>query len=258
MFKRILLLMVAVAVTVSVFPPKMQNVQAQGGFAADNILIQFSYYLGINPVLTAAELDRGELNRPFFAEYEINPIDLRGTSLSCSAPVLPNDQTIVDAVAIGWQVIITLQNRTYQFRSNFGGSAVIRCVGGEQIDFNGTPRGIGTTISGEAATTAAMNHLSGQLDVGTITIERAENPGEEDPRVFYRWNAFVYLDASLGCPASNIDYDVRDTFAYNVNLTVNGRRYNYRVRGDGGQVIWCRSGRPDTTSIGITFPTTEE
>lgn len=257
MFKRILLIMLALIILVSLIPTRVQQADAQSGSVADIILVQFSYYIGISPPLTAAELDLGEPNRPFFAEYDIDPIDLRGISLSCDAPVLPDDQTLVDAVAIGWRVLITLQNRSYEFRSNFGGSAIIRCFNGEPIDFNGTARGIGATISGEAATTAAMNHLSGQLDVGTISIERAENPGEEDPRVFYRWNPFVYLDASLGCPVRNVEYDVRDTFAYNVTLTVNGLRYNYRVRGDGGQVLWCRSGRPDATSIGITFPTTE-
>lgn len=255
MVRRITLFMLVMLLIASVLPVHPRQAAAQSGSVADIILIQFSYYVGINPPLTAAELELGELNRPFFAEYDIDPVDLRSTSLNCTAPVLPDEQTVVDASSIGWRVIITLQNRTYEFRANFGGSVVIRCVNGQQIDFNGTARGIGTTISGEAATEAAMNHLSGQLDVGTITIERAENPAEDDPRVFYRWNPFVYLDASLGCPVAGVDYDVRDTFAYNVTLTVNGRRYNYRVRGDGGQVILCVGGRPDTSSIGITFPT---
>ncbi len=253
MLKKLLFAALVLVGLASLYP--VQPSTAQSGSVGDIVLIQFSTYVGINPPLTAAELDRGEIDRPFFAEYNIDPVDLRTAPLSCTSPILPDEEIVVGV--IGWRVQIELQNRFYEFRTNYGGSVVIRCVGGQQIDFNATGRGIGTTISGEAATTAAMNHLSGQLDVGTITIERAENPGEDDPRVLYNWRPWVYPDASLGCALSGVDYDVRDTFGYNVNLTVNGRRYNYRVRGDGGQVIWCVGGRPDTSSIGITFPTTE-
>lgn len=250
MLRKILLTGLAVMIAVGLLPTRW--VQAQSGSVADIVLIQFSYYVGISPPLTAGEMDRGELDRPFAAEYRIDPVDLRSAPLSCTSPVLPDEEIVVGVV--GWRVQITMQGRFYEFRTNYGGSVVIRCVNGQPLDFNGSARGIGATISGESATTAAMNHLSGQLDVGTITIERAENPGEDDPRVFYNWRPVVYADASLGCPVRGVDYDVRDTFAYNVNLTVNGRRYNYRIRGDGGQVIWCVGGRPDQSSLGITFP----
>jgi hypothetical protein len=67
----------------------------------------------------------------------------------------------------------------------------------------------------------------------------------------YYWTPFVYLDASLGCPQRGFTYDVRDTFAFRVQVSVAGRYFDYRVRGDGAQVIWCRGGVPDETSIGL-------
>jgi hypothetical protein len=105
-----------------------------------------------------------------------------------------------------------------------------------------------------------MSHLSTYLDLERpITITEADEPLEDSPRVFYRWSApIVYNDASLGCPLSGATYDVRDTLAWRVTLTVNGRVYPYRVRMDGNVVLLCFSGRPDASSIGLPQVTTSE
>lgn len=243
------------------FAPHRAEAQAS---IINQVLYEFSNYVGINPPLYTAELDLGELNRPFEAGYEFQGLDLRDGPVSCSSRILDDNEEIIGSV--GFRVLITLNGRRYEFRTNLNASPVIRCYNGQEMDWNGASRGIGTTIDGTSATNIAMRHLSSYLELGqTITVDLAENPPEADddpdtedfPRVFYRWLSVVYNDASLGCPqGGGVTYDVRDTLAYRITLTVNGWVYSYRVRSDGNVVLLCRGGRADASSIGLTIDAT--
>lgn len=248
------------------FAPRRAEAQAS---IINQVLYEFSNYVGINPPLYTAELDLGELNRPFEASYEFQGLDLRDGPVSCDSRIMADDETIIGSV--GFRVIVTLNGRRYEFRTNLNASPVIRCFNGEPIDWNGSSRGIGTTIDGTSATDIAMRHLSGYLELGTtITVALAEDPPEADddpetedfPLVYYRWLSVVYNDASLGCPqGGGVTYDVRDTLAYRITLTVNGRVYSYRVRSDGNVALLCLGGRPHSSSIGLevdaTIPASE-
>lgn len=247
----VILVVILVAGGLATPPPATQAQQ----LTTNVVLLQFSYYLGINPPLTAGEIELGASDRPFSVSYRFSGLDLRNEPLSCDAPVLDNDAEVTGRV--GYRYLITVQGRTYELRSNANGTQVIRCYFGEEIDWLANPRGIGPTIDGIAATNTALRHLSGYLGTDvTLTVDRAENPEEGDPRVFYRYNPFVYLDASMGCPARDRDYAVQDTLAYRVRLTVNGLFYDYRVRADGSVVVLCRFGRPDESSIGLDLEST--
>jgi hypothetical protein len=240
------------------FAPRPAAAQA---LIINQILYEFSNYVGISPPLYAAELDLGETDRSFEAGYEFSGLDLRDGPVSCDSRIMEENETIVGSV--GFVVYVSLNGRRYEFRTNLNASPVIRCFNGAPIDWNGSPRGIGATIDGDRATDIAMGHLSTWLDLGqTITVALANDPPEADddpdtvdfPRVFYRWVSVVYNDASLGCPqGGGVTYDVRDTLAYRVTLTVNGFVYSYRVRADGGVVLLCRGGRPDESSIGLNI-----
>jgi hypothetical protein len=229
---------------------------AQSGAGAgltNFVLLRFSNYVGVSPPLTAPELELGDLNRPFSASYRFNGLDLTTAPLSCDSRVMDDDEIITNG-RVGYRYLITLQRRIYEFRTNLTGSQLIRCYFGEPIDFNGNPRGIGTTLSGEQAVNVAMRHAQGYLGLDqTITVELANNPNENTPRTFYQWFPWVYLDESLLCPARGFTYDVRDTFAFRVLLTINGRFLDYRVRGDGNVVLLCQGGRPNDASIGLTI-----
>ncbi len=243
------------------FAPKRAEAQAS---IINQVLYEFSNYVGISPPLYTAEMDLGELNRPFEADYSFDGLDLRDGPVSCSSRILGDNEQIIGEV--GFRVLVTLNGRRYEFRTTLDASPVIRCYNGRPMDWNGSYRGIGTTIDGTAATNLAMKHLSGYLELGqTITVALADDPPEADdddttedfPRVFYRWLSVVYNDASLGCPqGGGVTYDVRDTLAYRVTLTVNGYVYGYRVRSDGAVVLLCRSGRADVSSIGLTIDAT--
>lgn len=266
---RLLVLAATIALVVGLVPqanhqpfaPKRAEAQAS---IINQVLYEFSNYVGISPPLYTAELDLGELNRPFVASYEFQGLDLRDGPVSCASRIMADDETIIGSV--GFRVLITLNGRRYEFRTNVNASPVIRCYNGQPMDWNGSPRGIGATIDGTSATNIAMRHLSGFLELGqTITVALADDPPEADddpdtedfPRVFYRWLSVVYNDASLGCPqGGGVTYDVRDTLAYRVTLTVNGWVYGYRVRADGNVVLLCRGGRPDASSIGLNIDAT--
>jgi hypothetical protein len=249
-----------VLLLVLVLLPQPAATQAQDGGTASAgagiglsnfVLAQFSNYLGISPVLTASEVELGA-NRPFDVSYRFNGLDLRTDPLSCDSRVMTDDEIITNGL-VGYRYLITLQGRTYEFRTDAAGKQLIRCYFGEAIDFNGTPRGVGALITGEQATNAAMQHASTYLGLeSVVTIEKIEADAEDIPFSNWRWDSFVYLDASLNCPAANTTYDVRDTFAFRVQLTIGGRYLDYRVRGDGQQIILCRGGRPDASSIGLT------
>ena len=252
----LLVIVLVIAIFFSATPQSTPTMAQEDGASTlgltNYILLLFSNYAGVSPQLTAAELELGELNRPFSARYRFSGLDLRSAPLSCDSRVMDEDEVITNG-RIGYRYLITLQGRTYEFRTNLTGSQVIRCYYGKPIDFNGSPRGIGTTISGDAATNAAMRHAQGYLALDSaISVELANDPAENTPRTFYQWFPWVYLDSSLACPARGFTYDVRDTFAYRVILNVQGRYLDYRVRGDGNVVILCRGGRPDDSSIGLT------
>lgn len=253
----ILVFVVIVLVIPLLYVDRPRISQAQDGGAGsigltNYVLLLFSNYVGISPSLTAGELELGELNRPFRASYRFAGLDLREAPLSCDSRVMEDEETITNG-RIGYRYLITLQGRTYEFRTNATGSQIIRCYYGEEIAFNGNPRGIGVTLSGEGAVNVAMRHAQSYLDLAApITVELANNPNENTPRTFYQWFPWVYLDASLACPARGFDYDVRDTFAFRVILNVQGRYLDYRVRGDGNVVLLCQGGRPNDASIGLT------
>jgi len=234
--------------------PSPSEAQSGAGAGLSNfILLRFSNYVGVSPPLTAAELELGDLNRPFSASYRFNGLDLTSEPLSCDSRILDDDEIITNG-QVGYRYLITMQGRTYEFRTNLTGSQLIRCYFGEPIDFNGNPRGIGTTLSGEQAVNVAMRHAQSYLELDqTISVELANNPNEDTPLTFYQWFPWVYLDASLLCPARGFTYDVRDTFAFRILLTINGRFLDYRVRGDGNVVLLCQGGRPNDTSIGLSI-----
>lgn len=251
------LLMAALISPISAAP---KSVSAQGPTTSDRVLAAFSNYIGINPVLTAAELEfEGAEERRFPVSFRFTGLDLRTGGLSCDSRVMAADERIVGG-EVGFRYLITLNGLTYELRTNFFGTRIIRCFFGEEIDFDPLPRGIGPSITGEEATRVAMRHLSGYLQLERpITIEEADEPLEDSPRVFYRWSApVVFGDASLGCPLRGATYDVRDTLGWRVTLTVNGRVYPYRVRMDGNVVLLCFGGRPDPSSIGLPAVAAEE
>jgi hypothetical protein len=252
----VLVLVLITAILFSAAPQPTPTVAQEGGASTlgltNYILLLFSNYVGISPQLTAAELELGDLDRPFSARYSFRGLDLRDAPLSCDSRVMGEDEVITNG-RVGYRYLITLQGRTYEFRTNLTGSQVIRCYYGEPIDFNGSPRGIGATVSGDTATNAAMRHAQGYLGLDSpITVALVNEPNEGTPRTFYQWFPWVYLNASLACPARGFTYDVRDTFAFRVILNVQGRYLDYRVRGDGNVVLLCRGGRPDDSSIGLT------
>lgn len=229
-----------------------QSAEAQASYLLTNyVLYNFSNYAGISPVLTASELELGNPNRPFEAGYTVAGLDLRQDPLSCSSPVLDEGELITNG-QVGYRYLITLSNFTYEFRINLAGTQLIRCYYGRQIDFNGAPRGIGTTISGDRATDLAFTHAQNYLGLDVpVSTAKANDPDEDTPYLYYRWNSYMYLDASLACPQYGAQYDVRDTFAFRVILNVAGYYFDYRVRGDGAVVLLCQGGRPNTSSIGL-------
>lgn len=252
-FVIIILLMSMVLMALPVASP--EPVAAQGGGAnfllTNYVLYNFSNYAGISPALTASEIELGNPTRPFEASYTVAGLDLREVPLSCDSPVLEEGELIFDG-RIGYRYWITLQGRTYEFRVNLAATELIRCYYGEPIDFDGTPRGIGATITGDQATNLAFAHAQNYLGLEVpISTDKANNPDDDTPYLVYRWDSYMYLDASLACPQFRAQYDVRDTFAFRVKLTVGGRFLDYRVRGDGAVVLLCQSGRPNTSSIGI-------
>lgn len=257
MRRRILLIVFGMAILALLTPfvpqgeSRPESVAAQGNTTSNIVLAAFSNYIGINPPLTAEELEFTEVeDRRFSVSFTFTGLDLSNGGLSCSSRVMDPDERIVGA-PIGWRYIITINGRRYELRSDFNGTRIIRCFNGSPIDFDYSYRGIGSALDGEGAVRRAMAHLSTYLDL-PISIEAANDPQDGDPRVFYRWTApIVYNDASLGCPLAGATYDVRDTIGWRVTLTVNGRVYPYRVRLDGGVVVLCFGGRPDPTSIGL-------
>ena len=247
----LLLSMVLVALPAS----NPEPVAAQGGGASylltNYVLYNFSNYAGVSPALTASEIELGNPTRPFDASYTVAGLDLREAPLSCDSPILEEGELIFDG-RIGYRYLITLQGRIYEFRVNIAATELIRCYYGKLIDFDGSPRGIGATITGDQATDLAFAHAQNYLALDVpISTALANNPNDDTPYLVYRWDTYLYLDASLACPQYGAKYDVRDTFAFRVQLTV-GRRYlDYRVRGDGAVVLLCQYGRPNSTSIGI-------
>lgn len=245
-----------------------QPAAAQGGtggasFLLTNfVLYNFSNYAGVSPVLTASEIELGNPNRPFDASYTVNALDLREVDLSCDSPSLEEGEQIYDG-RIGYRYLITLQGRIYEFRVNLAANNLIRCYFGKEIDFDGTPRGIGATISGDQASDLAFAHAQNYLGLDVpINTNKANNPDDDTPYLVYRWDTYLYLDGSLGCPQYGKQYDVRDTFAFRVQLTVGSRYLDYRVRGDGAVALLCIYGRPHSTSIGLGLnqlnPTVED
>lgn len=256
MNRQILIIVLLISMVLVALPStQVKPVTAQGDGASylltNYVLYSFSNYAGVSPVLTASEIELGNPTRPFEASYRVAGLDLREVPLSCDSPVLEEGELIFDG-RIGYRYLITLQGRIYEFRINLAATELIRCYYGVAIDFNGAPRGIGATITGDQATNIAFAHAQNYLALDVpISTAKVDAPDEDTPYLVYRWDTYMYLDASLACPQFSAQYDVRDTFAFRVQLTVGGRYLDYRVRGDGSVVLLCQSGRPNTSSIGI-------
>lgn len=215
--------------------------------------------IGINPAPTKGQLDSGNVNLPFEIAYEFNGLDLREESLSCTAPILGDDEIVIGR--IGWRVLVTVSGRRYEFRTDAGGGNIIRCINRSEAGTSfGAATATGATLSGDAVSDRALAHLQGYLGSEfELSVANAEEPPVEDyPRVFYRWSTTIFDNSALECPASGGTFTEGDVAGFFVTLTVDGRVYRYRANADGSVLVLCISGRADPASIGVNFPAQTE
>lgn len=95
----------------------------------------------------------------------------------------------------------------------------------------------------EARIDQAMAHLSGYLNQ-TITRDTHR----------WVWEGISYPSEGLGCEGGG-SFAQRSTYGYQIDITVDDVDYDYRVRSDGGTVILCIDGSPDSSSIYGAVPT---
>lgn len=240
-----------------------QPVEAQGT-VEDIIFAVLARNLGFSPPPTKGAVDRGEdLTWPL--SYRTAGLDLNGTGgvPSCSARVLAEGETIRGFY--GFRIRVSIQGRTYEFRTNSGGGDIIRCSGGRQVDLNfGAAPPVGAVRTGDEVTDAAMRHLSGYLGLSpivTLADVRAFLDGETEEypyRVAWNWGSRMYTNGALNCPASGQTYSDGDMVGYQLFITVDGRTYQYRASSDASILILCLGTGPDPSSLGVVIPVGEE
>lgn len=247
--KKLILFVVIVTLAVGVVPSPQPKVQAQAG-VVDQVLVTVARNLGMAPAPTRGQLDMGTVSFSVDMGYDFTGLDLRTVALSCTAPRLGKEEQIIGNV--GYEVVVTVQNRRYEFRTNSTGSRLIRCQNGQEVTGNfGVMPSVGTTLTGDQIAEQAINHLNGYLQPETPLTRQGIIDRTLPYRASYTWNATVFTSASMGCPASGATYTQGDMFGYRVTVTVQGRSYRYFARGDGGVLLLCLGGRPDASSVGL-------
>jgi hypothetical protein len=236
------------------------------GTIEDQVFAVVSQQLGIIPSPTKGQLDRGDASLPFVYAYEKDGLDLNasGGGVTCDARVLGDDEMIIGWV--GYRVIVTVEGRRYEFRTNGTGSQIIRCVGGRPADNNfGAAASLGAYRPGDSVADQAFRHLSNYLQLNpVITLADVQRLGtDEEPEdypysVFYRWDATLFSNSALNCPGAGQQFRNGDAAGYLMYLTVNGRTYQYRSSLDGAVLIFCLGGRADISSQGVTIPAPTE
>jgi hypothetical protein len=252
-----------IALMVGSVLPTTPTAHAQGTVVAQ-VLVIVSQNLGIYPAPTQGQLDLGDDSLAVPMSYRYSGLDLNDSNgvPSCTSRVMAEEEVIIGWV--GYRVIVTVQGRRYEFRTDGSGSQIIRCAGGQQVDTNfGAPASRGTTRSGWEITDQAMRHLSNWLELEVPITRQAVDAayearlnGEENNfphRVSYRWSSRVFSNSVLNCPASGGTWNNGDSAGYLITLTVNGLTYQYRTSLDGAVIILCLGGRADPTSQGVTF-----
>jgi hypothetical protein len=245
-----------------------QPAQAQGTIE-DQIIALVARNLGITSYPTKGQLDRSSAEElaqyafPIF--YETRGLDLNdsGGVPRCNSRVLGEDELVIGW--FGYRVIIRIQGLTYEFRTNGSGKSIIRCSGGQQVNLNfGGGTSLGRQITGSEATDRAMRHLSTYLGLSPVitradvdaAYEEFQETGEFDYpySVRYRWDAVLFTNSALNCPAAGQEFVNRPAAGYRMTITVDGRSYSYRSTPDGNILILCLGGRADPSSIGISVP----
>lgn len=98
----------------------------EGGPArVDQAMRHVSDYIGLRRTITLGDVLN---NDPFIAytEYEFIPMFFTNTALDCPA----SGQTPEIRQTYGFDITLRVNNRTYNYRSNYDGSVLILCVGG--------------------------------------------------------------------------------------------------------------------------------
>jgi hypothetical protein len=260
--------MAAVLVFTGLPPGTEPKAQAQGT-VVNQVLAIISQNLGIFPAPTQGQLDLGDDNLAVPMSYTYSGLDLNPSNgvLGCDSRVMGDEESTIGY--FGFRVIVNVQGRRYEFRTNGSGNQIIRCSGGRQVDTNfGAPASRGSTRSGWDVTDQAMRHLSNWLELEVPVTRQAVDDayearqnGEENNfphRVSYRWSSRIFTNSALNCPASGGTWTNGDSAGYLITLTVNGLAYQYRTSLDGAVIILCRGGRADPTSQGVTFADTSE
>lgn len=103
----------------------------------------------------------------------------------------------------------------------------------------------------------AMANLSSYLELETpISVALISADDENIPFTSYTFDPVVYTTASLGCPAAGQTYADRRVNAYRILITVRGYgTFDYRATNDGSVLIFCRGGRPHSSSVGLGLTT---
>lgn len=259
--------LVLMAALILSLQPRSQPAHAQGT-VEDQVFVIVASNLGIFPAPTQGQLDLGSIDLPFPFRYQKDGLDLNpsGGTPTCDARVLADDELVIGW--FGYRIIVTVQGRRYEFRTNGTGSSIIRCSGGQQVDNNfGAAPSRGTLRSGWDVTDQAMRHLSTYLnlspaitraDVDRVVEARRNGETVDYPhRVFYRWDSVIFTNSALNCAAAGQEFRNGDAAGYRITLTVNGRSYQYRASPDGSVLILCLGGRADPSSQGVTIPASQ-
>ncbi|HLA42932.1 MAG TPA: hypothetical protein VJZ27_05825, partial [Aggregatilineales bacterium] len=248
-----------------VLSPLLSQPASAQASVEDQVFAIVARNLGILPAPTKGQLDSGNLgDYPFPISYRTHGLDLNPSTGApqCDSRVLGDEEVIIGW--FGFRIVVTVQGRRYEFRTNSTGGLIIRCSGGQEVSMDfGAAASRGNFRSGWDVTDQAMRHLTGYLALETaITREavdaayQARLNGEENNfpyRVSYRWDSRIFTNSVLNCPASGGTWTNGDAAGYLMTISVDGRSYQYRASPDGSVLILCLGGRADTSSQGVTF-----
>lgn len=103
-----------------------------GDAIADQAFRHLSTYLALNPVITLADIEKLETdaefeeNYPYRVFYSWNSTLYTNSALNCPGA----GQTFQNGDAAGYRLSLSVNGRTYQYRSSLDGAVLILCLGG--------------------------------------------------------------------------------------------------------------------------------